>query len=186
MGWDLNNNGISWCWLFDVTQWEVLVVSLQEVVLSENINTHDLENSAIGDEISIVIDFTASEISVTNELLSWLINVERFRQLLSSEVHWEWVSSVIWEVYFSDLYGIVSQEIVPDELKVWSWSCEESQHLSIVVQELLLGWNSSSTKLLLQELKKFWILLWWNWFLWVHKAVFWARLCIWLWLSTVL
>jgi hypothetical protein len=87
VGWDLNNNGVSWCWLFDVTQWEVLVVSLQKVVLSENINTHDLEDSSIGDEIFMVIDFIASEISITNELLSWLINIERFRQLLSSEVH---------------------------------------------------------------------------------------------------
>ena len=62
----------------------------------------------------------------------------------------------------SDLHGIVSKEVVPHELEVLRHG-EESQHLSVIVQELLLGSNSSSSELLLEELKKFFVLLWSNW-----------------------
>jgi hypothetical protein len=68
----------------------------------------------------------------------------------------------------SNLDGIVSQEIVPHELKVLTEG-EESQNLSIVVQELLLGSNSSSSELLLEEFKKFLIFLWWNWLLLLNE-----------------
>jgi len=49
---------------------------------------------------------------------------------------------------FSDLDGIISQEIVPDELKVLARG-EESEHFSIIIQELFNLSNSSSTELLL-------------------------------------
>jgi len=65
-------------------------------------------------------------------------------------------------VNFSDLNGIVGKEVVPDELEILGHG-EESQHLSIIVQELLLGSNSSSTKLLFKELEEFFVLLWGNW-----------------------
>ena len=74
---------------------------------------------------------------------------------------------------FSDLNSIVSQEVVPHELKVFT-DGEESQNFSIVVQELLLRSNSSSSELLLEELKKFLILLWWNWSLLLYESVLWA------------
>jgi hypothetical protein len=73
----------------------------------------------------------------------------------------------------SNLDGIVSQEIVPHELKVLTEG-EESQNLSIVVQELLLGSNSSSSELLFKELEEFFVLLWWNWSLFLNERVLWA------------
>ena len=63
----------------------------------------------------------------------------------------------------TDLNGIISQEVLPDELEVIAFS-EESQHFSVVVQELFLGWDSSTTQFLFEELKKFWVLLWRDWF----------------------
>jgi len=63
----------------------------------------------------------------------------------------------------ADLYCVISKEILPDELKIITF-CEESQHFSVVVKELFLRWNSSSSKFFLEEFKKFWVLLWWDWF----------------------
>ena len=62
----------------------------------------------------------------------------------------------------TDLDGVIGQEVLPDELKIIALG-EESQHFSVVVQELFLGWNSTSTEFLLEELKEFWVLLWWDW-----------------------
>ena len=74
---------------------------------------------------------------------------------------------------FSDFDSVVSKEVMPDKLKVLR-SGEESQHFSIIVQELLLGRYSSSSKFLLQELEELWVLLWWNWLLRDSEAVLWA------------
>jgi hypothetical protein len=49
---------------------------------------------------------------------------------------------------FSDFDSVISQEVMPNELKIIGFS-EESEHLSIVVEELFLRWHSSSSKLLL-------------------------------------
>jgi hypothetical protein len=49
---------------------------------------------------------------------------------------------------FSNLNGIVGKEVVPHELQVIAHG-EESQDLSVIIQELLLRWNSSSSELLL-------------------------------------
>jgi hypothetical protein len=83
------------------------------------------------------MDFITCQISVTNELLSWLINAERFWQLLSSQVDGEGITAVIWEVTFTDLDGIISKEVLPNELEVVT-SSEESQHFPVVVQKLFL------------------------------------------------
>jgi len=78
-------------------------------------------------------------------------------------------------VNFSDLDGVISQEIVPLKLKV-STGGEESKHFSVVIEELLLGWNASTTKLLLKEFKELWVLLWWNRFARVCESILWACL----------
>lgn len=62
---------------------------------------------------------------------------------------------------------------------------EESQDFSVVIKELFLWWNSSSSKFFLKEFKKFWVFLWWDWFAWDNKVIFWWSLCISLWLSTI-
>ena len=183
--WDLDHNGISWLNWHDVTHWEVPSISLEVVVLGEFVNTLDLEASTISNQVSFGVNLIASQIMIANELLSWLIDIESLGQLLSSEINREGVSSVIWEMAFSDLNGIVSQEVVPHELEVLA-DGEESQHLSVVVQELLLGGNSSSSELLFQEFKQFLVLLWWNWPLLLNERVLWARASFRLGLSNIL
>lgn len=69
---------------------------------------------------------------------------------------------------FSDLNSIVSQEVMPHELKILTKG-EESQNFSIIVQELLLRGNSSSSELLLKEFKELLVLLWWNWLLLLNE-----------------
>ena len=86
---------------------------------------------------------------------------------------------------FSNLNGIVSQEIVPLKLEVTGLG-EESEDLSVIIEELLLGWNSSSSEFLLKELEHLWILLWWDWLLGVDEGILWAGLSFTLWLAEVL
>jgi hypothetical protein len=183
--WHLHDHGVSCLHWRNIAHWEVLVVSVQEVVLGELVDSLDDEDSAVGNEVSFEIDLIARQVPVSNELLSGLIHIESLWQFLSSEIHREGVSSVIWEMNFPDLDGVVSKEVVPDELEVLADS-EESQDLSIVVQELLLRGNSSSSELLLQELKKFFVLLWWNWLQGLLESVLWAHLSVSLGLADVL
>ena len=75
----------------------------------------------------------------------------------------------------SDLDGVISQEVMPLELKVSTLS-EESEYFSVVVKELLLGWNTSTSELFLKELEELWVLLWWDWLLRVGKGILWADL----------
>ena len=63
----------------------------------------------------------------------------------------------------TDLDGVISQEVLPDELKVIAFA-EESQYFSVIIKELFLRWNSSTTEFLLEEFKEFWVFLWWDWF----------------------
>ena len=74
---------------------------------------------------------------------------------------------------FSDFDGVVSQEVMPLELQVTTL-CVESKNLSVVVQELFLRWNTSSSEFLLQEFQELWVLLWWNWFGGIDKGILWA------------
>jgi len=66
-------------------------------------------------------------------------------------------------MHFTDLDGVIGQEVLPDKLKIVAFG-EESQNFSVIVKELFLRWYSSSTEFLFEELKKFWVFLWWDWF----------------------
>ena len=59
------------------------------VVCCEFVDTNDGEYTTIGNEFLVWMNFIAGKISVTNELLTWLIDAEGFRELLSSQVHRE-------------------------------------------------------------------------------------------------
>lgn len=125
MWWYLNDYSISWLWSLDLWDWEVTMISAQKIVLGEFINTSNAKGSSIGNEFPIVFNLITSQISISDKLLSWLIYGESLWELLSSKVHWERVSSVIWEMDLSDFNSIISQEIVPLELKICGLS-EES------------------------------------------------------------
>ena len=87
MWWYLNDYGISWFWLNNLADWELSAISLEVVVLSEFVNTKDGENTAIGNEVLLWVDLLACQVSVSNELLTWLIDSEGLWQLLSSQVY---------------------------------------------------------------------------------------------------
>lgn len=94
--------------------------------------------------------------------MTWLVHIEGLWELLPSEVDGEGVSSVVREVDLSDLDGIVSQEVVEDILESLGVD-EESKNLSVVIEELLLRWDSATSEFLLKVFKKLLILLRWDW-----------------------
>lgn len=89
VSWHLNNNCISWFWLLDVAHWHVSVESGQEIVLRKFIYAFNPENSTVSNKLSIIFDLIASEVSVSNELLTGLIDSKSLWQFLSSQVHGE-------------------------------------------------------------------------------------------------
>jgi hypothetical protein len=185
MWWNLNDDSVSWSHWHDVAHWEMFAVSLEEVVLGECVHSFDLEASSVSDKISIVVDLITCQISVTNELLTWLIYCEGLRKFLSSQINRERISSVIWEMNFSDLNSVVSKEVVPHKLQILA-SCEESKNLSIVVQELFLGCNFSSSELFLEEFEQLLVFFWWDWLAGLYERVFRASLSISLWAAHIL
>jgi hypothetical protein len=54
--------------------------------LGEFINTKDGENTTISNEVLFWVDFIACQISVTDELLTWLVDAETFWKFLSSQI----------------------------------------------------------------------------------------------------
>jgi hypothetical protein len=76
--WNLNYNWVSGFWLFDVTEWEMSLVSAQIVVLSEFVNTVDIENSAVSYKRFVETYLVTGEVSVTDEFMSWLVDLESF------------------------------------------------------------------------------------------------------------
>jgi len=82
--WDLYDNSRSWSRFFNFTEREMFVVFFQEVVLSEKIYSENSKLSPECNQISFEIYFIASEISVSNKLLPWLINIKRVWKFLSS------------------------------------------------------------------------------------------------------
>lgn len=81
---NLNYNCWSWLNWLNISNWEVSMISGKEIILSEFIYSADFEDSSISSEVPIEFNFITSEISVSNELLTWLIYVEYLRQFLSS------------------------------------------------------------------------------------------------------
>jgi hypothetical protein len=76
--WNLNYNWVSGFWLFDVTEWEMSLVSAQIVVLSEFVDTVDIENSSIGYKRLVKTYLVTGEVSVTDEFMSRLVDLESF------------------------------------------------------------------------------------------------------------
>lgn len=150
MWWHLNNHSWSGLWLFNAANWEVLTVFLLVVVLSELVNASDLKHSSVCDQWFSKFNFVAGEVPISNKLLTWLIHIKSLRKSLSSQVHGEGISAIIREVNLSDLDRVVSKEVVPLELEVTTAGVE-SEHHPVIVQELLLRLNSSTSEFLLQE-----------------------------------
>jgi hypothetical protein len=128
---------VSWLRVLDLPDLEMFLELCLEVTLSEFIDSIDSEYSSEGIDNSAWLDFIASQVIVANKVLPWLIHCKGLGQLLPSEEEGEGVSAVIGMMHFSNLNRIVSKVIVNHVGHVVT-SHEESKHLPIVVQELLL------------------------------------------------
>jgi len=76
--WNLNYNRVSGFWLLDVTEWEMSLVSAQIVILSEFVDPVDIENSSISYKRLVKTYLVTGKISVTDEFMSRLIDLESF------------------------------------------------------------------------------------------------------------
>jgi len=151
VGWDHESLLLRDRWLLDLADWELVTVLHSVEVLSEFIDASDLVDSAEGVDDTSWVDLIAGEVVITNEVLAWLVHIESVWKFLSSQKEGEGVTSIIWAVGLSDFDGIIGQVVVEDVWQVLADS-EESEHLSILVQELLLGGNFAATEALLEVL----------------------------------
>ena len=141
-------------------------------------------NSCDHIDLSISIDVAgwsnliSSKVVVSDEGLSWLVNIETVWEFLSSEEESEGITSIVWMVDLADLYGIVSQVVVDHIWEIIANS-EETEHLAVMIQELLLGCNLTTSKGFLEELLHLSVLLWCNLDLGLSEVVVWASLARW-------
>ena len=84
-------------------------------------------------------------------------------------------------MHFSNFDSVISQKVVPDELESFTLH-EESKHFSVVIEELLLGSNLSSSEFLFEELKKFLVFLDDMWDLRLNERIGWNTEAFSLWL----
>ena len=119
----------------------------------------DHVNLAVGIDVRFGGNLITSEVVVSDEGLTWLVNVEAVRKLASAETDGETVSSIVGAMNFTDLESIVSQIVVDNEGKVIALG-EEAEHLTVVIQELLLRFNFAAAEALLHVVSHFRILLW--------------------------
>ena len=137
MGWHLDHDSWSWHWLLNTADREVPVILFKIVVLSEFIDTSNLKYSSVSGQGFTILDLIASQVAISNKLLPWLVHVERLRQSLPSEVYRERISTIVREMHLPNLDGVISEEVMPLELQITTFSVE-SENLSIMVQELFL------------------------------------------------
>jgi hypothetical protein len=100
--------------------------------LCEFVNPAYLENPSVGNQIILELNFIASQVSISDKLLSWLVDLEVGRKLLPSQVDRERVSAIVRVMNFPDFHGIISQEVMPNELEIVGLN-KESQDFSIIV-----------------------------------------------------
>lgn len=81
--------------------------------------------------------------------LAWLVKSELEWKFLSSEGNREGVLARVGRVDFSDLDGVISQEEMDYVVTIVAFS-EEFEHPPVIFQELLFGYNSPPTQLLLK------------------------------------
>ena len=143
-----------------------------------------LINSCDHIDLSISIDVAgwsnliSSKVVVSDEGLSWLVNIETVWEFLSSKEESKGITSIVWMVDLTDLYGIISQVVVDHIWKIIANS-EETEHLAVMIQELLLGCNLTTSKGFLEELLHLSVLLWCNLDLGLSEVVVWASLARW-------
>ena len=142
------------------------------------INSCDHIDLSISIDVAGWSNLISSKVVVSDEGLSWLVNIETVWEFLSSEEESEGITSIVWMVDLADLYGIVSQVVVDHIWEIIANS-EETEHLAVMIQELLLGCNLTTSKGFLEELLHLSVLLWCNLDLGLSEVVVWASLARW-------
>jgi len=153
--------GLSWAGRVLFTQFKMTLVLIVVVLLSVLVHSINLHDVAEGVDAASGVDLVTGKVVISDEGLAGLLNLAGVGKLLSAEEAGERIETIILVVSLTDLNGIVSQVIVDDERTVVGVAVE-TEHLSVVVQELLLGSNLATSKLLLEILEHEGITLGWD------------------------
>jgi len=143
-------DGLGWLLELHLTQGELVPVHLSIVLLSEWVHAVDHVDAAVRVDVRGGRDLVASQVVVTDEVLTWLVDIKSVWQFLSAQKHSEGISAVVRVVALTNLESVVSQVVVHDVGQVLT-ACEEAKDAAIVVQELLLGLDFAATKALFHE-----------------------------------
>ena len=144
---------LGWRIELDGTDREVVLVAFAVETLSEFIDTLDVIDSAVGIDARVRRDLVASQVVVTDEGVTRLVHIDTVGQLLTAEVDGETIPAVVGLVALANFKGVIAEVVVHDEGKVFALG-EETEHLTVVIQELLLGGHLTASELLLEELQE--------------------------------
>jgi len=87
-------------------------------VLGCLVDSLNFEDAAKGVDVTVWSDLIAGKVVVTNESLSWLVNIEAVWELLSAEEKSEGVTTVVRVMNFTDFNSVISQVVVDNVRKV--------------------------------------------------------------------
>ena len=139
------NWGLLWdSGVLDLADGEVVPVFFCVKVLSKLVYSRDLIFAAESTDGTTWVDLVTSQVVVANEVLAWLIHVEAVWQFLTTEEARGGFAAIVGAVRLIDFNCVIGQVIVNDVRQVLTEG-EEAEHLTIVVQELLLGSNLTTT-----------------------------------------
>lgn len=156
MRWDLALSVLSRFRVLNLSDFEEFALSLLVVLVSEGINTCDIELAAERFNETTWNDLIPSDVVVTHVHKAGLCHLEIDGEALSLHQESEVVTTVVRVVYFSNLNGIISQEVVDDERKIVKAGIE-TKDFAIVVEELLLALHSATTERFFHVLFQRWV-----------------------------
>lgn len=159
--WDLSGNGLRRSWELNLSEREVISIFLFVESFSCLIDTLNHKDAAKSVDVAGWSDLITGQVVVTNEGLTWLVDIKAVWKFLSTEEQGECIATIVGVVDFTDFDSIVGQVVMYHEWEVVAL-CEEAKYAAIVIQELLLGSNFATTKGLLEELLHLRVSLWWN------------------------
>lgn len=159
--WFLDVNLLWDSWHFDFAKWELVAILSSVPELGEVINTLNHIEATVGMDVALWSNLIGGQVVITNEVLSWLVDIKTIWELLSSKKKGEGITSIVRVMNLTNFDGIVGEVVVNNKWKTFALA-EESQNLAIVVKELLLRGNLASSKSFLKELFHLTVSLWWN------------------------
>ena len=151
VGWHLDRDCFWWRWELNLSNREIVAIHSSIEVLGRLVHAFNFKDAAVSVNVTRRRNLVAGQIVVTNEGLSWLVDIEAVGELLSTEKEGESVTAIVGVVDFTDLDSVIGQVVVDDEWEVVT-AGEESENATVVVQELLLGGNFAATEGFLEEL----------------------------------